>query len=334
MVGEGADESDGNDDPRSFKNKSVGQRMAIISAGVTMNIIFGFACFVYVYMAHGESRGPAVIDGIEVGSAAWQNGVRSGDVVRQIGSIRHPFFDDFKFQVMNSVQGEKLDLILGPPDVPDDKATHLKIEPQRRDQDQMPIVGVNTPSELKLFPERFKKHALFPVRKESAAAEAQPPFEFGDEILGTTDPAEPDNLEKILPLRPDPRTPDNPDHLDYFEFQKRLRVLAGMKIAVQIRRQKTGQIENLIVPGEFHYVIDGLVMKMGEIVALRYSSPAEKAGLQVRDVIEEVQVKDDQNRIIRFSARRSHVPSNGTERALDPARLPYELSNGQAPNRE
>src|SRR5262249_6464362 len=51
MVGEGTDSDDERDDPRSFKNKSVWQRMAIISAGVIMNVIFGFACFVYVYMS-------------------------------------------------------------------------------------------------------------------------------------------------------------------------------------------------------------------------------------------------------------------------------------------
>src|SRR5207302_5302805 len=54
MVGEGAESEEDENDPRSFKNKSVGQRMAIISAGVTMNLIFGFACFVFVYMTHGE----------------------------------------------------------------------------------------------------------------------------------------------------------------------------------------------------------------------------------------------------------------------------------------
>jgi len=39
-------------DPRSFKNKSVGQRMAIISAGVVMNVILGCVCFVIAYGAY------------------------------------------------------------------------------------------------------------------------------------------------------------------------------------------------------------------------------------------------------------------------------------------
>ena len=332
MVGEGADESDGNDDPRSFKNKSVGQRMAIISAGVTMNIIFGFACFVYVYMTHGEKRLPAVIDTTEVGSVAWQNGIHSGDVVHQIGSKRDPYWEDFLFQVMNSVKGEKLDLVLGPPDVPEQSLAHLKVEPQRRDGDVKPIVGVNHPHDLKLYPEKFKKYTDLPVHKESAAAEAQPPFEFGDEIVATTDPAQPDNLERVLPLPPDPRTPDNPEHLDYFEFQKRLGLLAGKKMVIQVRREKSAQIENLVVPPEFQYTIPGLVMEIGEVVALRYNSPAEKSGVEVHDVIEQVLVTDDQNRTTRYAMAQPRKAAAGTttEEGLDPPRLPYQLSKWAA----
>src|SRR5229473_2746260 len=49
MVGEGNESEEyGEDYPRSFKNKPVGQRMAIISAGVIMNVIFGFLCFIVV----------------------------------------------------------------------------------------------------------------------------------------------------------------------------------------------------------------------------------------------------------------------------------------------
>src|SRR5262249_57439653 len=44
MVGEGAEGDEEDDDPRSFKNKSVWQRMAIISAGGVMNVALGFVC--------------------------------------------------------------------------------------------------------------------------------------------------------------------------------------------------------------------------------------------------------------------------------------------------
>ena len=70
MVGEGpeADEDEGY--PRSFKNKTVGQRMIIISAGVIMNVLFGCICFVLVYRYRGVERPPAVIASIDAGSAS------------------------------------------------------------------------------------------------------------------------------------------------------------------------------------------------------------------------------------------------------------------------
>jgi regulator of sigma E protease len=325
MVGEGAYEGE-DDDPRSFRNKSVGQRMAIISAGVVMNLIFGFASYVFVYMTHGETRIPAVIDVVEVGSAAWENGVRTGDVVHQIGSKKDPYFDDFMYEVMNSTKGEKLDLVLGPPNVSDSELRHLKVEPRRRDSDTKPIVGVNSPPELKLFPESLKKYRPFPIRKESAAAEANPPFDFGDEIVGTTDPADPDNLDRILPLPPDPRTPDNPQHLDYFEYHRRMQLLADKKVVLQVRRAKTSQLEDITVPVESHYVIDGLLMEMGEIVAVRHDSPAEKAAIQINDVIEEVQLPFSQSRTVRYASN-SQKPVTGMEnKPLDPTRLPFELN--------
>src|SRR5205807_1614075 len=65
MVGEGPEADEEEDYPRSFKNKTVGQRMLIISAGVIMNVLFGFLCFVLVYRYHGVSRPPAVMGRIE-----------------------------------------------------------------------------------------------------------------------------------------------------------------------------------------------------------------------------------------------------------------------------
>jgi len=56
MLGEGTESEEEDDNPRSFKNKSVWQRMAIISAGVIMNVLLGFVCFIFVYETHGVER--------------------------------------------------------------------------------------------------------------------------------------------------------------------------------------------------------------------------------------------------------------------------------------
>src|SRR5581483_1069498 len=78
MVGEGGESDEGDDAPRAFKDKTVWQRMAIISAGVTMNIILGLVCFVIVYMMHGVERPAGIVGTVDAGSPAWQKGVPSG----------------------------------------------------------------------------------------------------------------------------------------------------------------------------------------------------------------------------------------------------------------
>ena len=56
MVGEGGENDEEDTDPRSYKNKTVGQRMAIISAGVIMNIILACVLFMIVFMIGMEER--------------------------------------------------------------------------------------------------------------------------------------------------------------------------------------------------------------------------------------------------------------------------------------
>src|SRR5262249_18557568 len=99
MLGEGAESEEEDDNPRSFKNKSVWQRMAIISAGVLMNVIFGFLCFIFVYDTHGVERPVCSVGLVDIGSPAWIKGIPSGAIIDQIGDTRSPFFDDLRFEV-------------------------------------------------------------------------------------------------------------------------------------------------------------------------------------------------------------------------------------------
>ena len=71
-------------DPRSYMAKSVPQRMAIISAGVIMNLITAvlFAAMAYKM---GLRNTPAVVGRTMPGDSAWQAGVRPGDHMVQLG---------------------------------------------------------------------------------------------------------------------------------------------------------------------------------------------------------------------------------------------------------
>ncbi|MCU0914112.1 MAG: site-2 protease family protein [Planctomycetes bacterium] len=70
-------------DPRSFANKSVGIRAAVIAAGVTFNVISAALIFMVVFLV-GIHLPPAVVGDVTPRSPAAQAGLRPGDEVLKI----------------------------------------------------------------------------------------------------------------------------------------------------------------------------------------------------------------------------------------------------------
>ncbi|MGC8624487.1 MAG: site-2 protease family protein, partial [Phycisphaerae bacterium] len=100
------------DDPASFGKKPIWQRMIIISAGVTMNIIFAIIVFAIVFRL-GLKVQPAVIGGVAYDSPAQKAGLHVGD---QIISINHRKtrgfleFPDLRMAAALSSRGQPLSL--------------------------------------------------------------------------------------------------------------------------------------------------------------------------------------------------------------------------------
>jgi len=67
-----------NDNPRSFANKPVGIRIAVISAGVTFNVISAIIIFMTVFLV-GIELPPPVVGGIRSNSPAARAGLEPGD---------------------------------------------------------------------------------------------------------------------------------------------------------------------------------------------------------------------------------------------------------------
>ncbi len=67
-----------NDDPRSFANKPVGIRIAVISAGVTFNVISAIIIFMTVFLL-GIELPPPVVGAIRSNSPAARAGLEPGD---------------------------------------------------------------------------------------------------------------------------------------------------------------------------------------------------------------------------------------------------------------
>jgi regulator of sigma E protease len=329
MVGQvdGSEEADETDtDPRSYRNKTVGQRMAIISAGVVMNVILAFICFSLVFQVHGKERIAGVVAGTDAGSPAWVKGIPTGAVLLQIGDIKNPYFDDLRNVVVGSYEGEQLPLVYTVPGAKE--PTALTIEPRRDREDKrpggLPMIGIGYPFLARLESQRFlRKDFDHPAWFNTAAERATPPFEFGDDIVATSDPDDPTQLK---PLPEDPRQPGS-GRRDYFELQRRMQLLAGKEMAFEVLRDSARV--KITVPPAFHVTL-GVRMLMGQITAVREDGPGWgkvqpfDAGQNVKgDIIEKVEVKDASGKVLTFAGE-----------TLDPLRLSNQLRNWAATIRD
>lgn len=334
MVGQvdGDESADGSeDDPRSYRNKTVLQRMAIISAGVIMNVILAVVCFVLVFQGPGKDRPAGVINSVEAGSAAFVHGLRTGAEILQVGDVKRPNFEELMIEVVATGHGQKI--FIETRQAGDPRAAEYEIEPRLSRTNTRPMLGISPPfcptlKKQRLLPRTF----AYPVYRESAADHAQPAFQFEDQIIATSDP---DNPKKIKDLPPDPRKP-NSKQRDYFEFARRMKRLASQEVVIRVERRcadsadKT-EVVDIRVPPAWHHTF-GVRMKMGEITSLRLASPADKAGVQARnkdtnlqgDIILGVEAKRPDGTWLRLGDRKPLKPLPASK-PLDPLRLPFEL---------
>lgn len=330
MLGEGSESEEGEDDPRSFKNKGVGQRMLIISAGVIMNILFAAAGFIGIYMGPGIDRVSGVIGQIDPGSPAWQAGLRSGSVIESVGSLQRPYFDQIKTTIALSGRGEQIPVSF---QMPNGKLADTVLEPRFAQDPGQKFIGFQPARSTVVWASpRLKVPAYWPG---TAASLVAPALQNEDRIVATTDPARPDG--PLLPLPSDPRS-EELQAKDFFELHKRLTDLAGQPIQIQVERKDPNQpnatpkLMTATVPPAFARDL-GLVMRMGSVAAVRHKSPAESGGVKPSssgdeggDRIERVEVTNADGTVTRFSNVRLPQTAVGVvERPLDPVRLPFEL---------
>ncbi len=270
MVGEGdgADGEEAEDDPRSFRKKSVGQRMLIISAGVIMNIILGMACFVAVYL-HGVQEKPGAVGYVESGGAAWRAGMRTDDRITKIDTRNNPYFDDIRPIVMGSQQDEKVDIKWERNGKEWEPEKDKFVSPLRDEGQRFPQLGISPPSRLVLMTAP-KRSGFTPVMPGTPAAEADPKFQPGDRIVAmSSDPANP---ATVTPVE------------TYTEYHKRLVLFAGKDITLHmLRADAKADAEPVVSTLKPTYRRDlGIRMRMGEVVALRRGGSAALAGVVER----------------------------------------------------
>ena len=89
LFGEQEAEAEGSKNPRAFFNKSKKQRIAVILAGVFMNMVLAVVCFSAIYSINGipEEVNYIVVDGIAPNSPAQLAGLQTGDKVLSIDGL-------------------------------------------------------------------------------------------------------------------------------------------------------------------------------------------------------------------------------------------------------
>lgn len=158
-------------DPRSYMAKSVPQRMAIISAGVIMNVIFAFI-FAVVAFKVGVPYNPSIVSRTAPGTPAWKADIRPGDYVAQIADVKEPSFDELRENVMLA------DMEGGVPFVIKRGSDTLNLNLFPKQGKGIPGVGMASAVSLRIPQE--KDEAFLKVLSE---VNATPPLMPGDEVV-------------------------------------------------------------------------------------------------------------------------------------------------------
>jgi regulator of sigma E protease len=238
--------------PRSYMAKPVIQRMAIISAGVTMNIITG-VMFYAVAFGHGIETLPARVGSVVPGFPAWtQGGLQPGDRITSIDGRSTTTFDDINRAIALSsgpitVRGTHVD----------DKTFELQLEPNMSDGRRM--IGVTPELSLKIF--KSKDPAEATSDPGSPAAAATPPLEPGDRIVSI----------------------DGQSVTDFSQLRQSLIDHRAKPVVLQVARESGHPVDVTVPPQRFRQL--GLTMDVGKITGIVKDSPAEKNGIQLGDKI-------------------------------------------------
>lgn len=245
-------------DPRSYMAQSVPKRMAIISAGVIMNVIFAFI-MASIAFALGVPEAPCIVGGTMVGGAAWRANLELGDKVTQIGNVKNPRFRDLQTGVtLGDVENGIPFTILRV----DGQVEQIVLHPDLI-LGKLPMIGVTGAAKPQLA-DRPGSPATVP---HSPAAEADPKFKPGDTIVQINQ----------MPTE------------SYRELDQALAQLADQPVDVTVERvapEINQPPEKLVIKVEPAALSDfGIIMPLGSITAVQKNSPAEKAGLQVGDRI-------------------------------------------------
>ncbi|NNJ28112.1 site-2 protease family protein [Alienimonas chondri] len=272
------------EDPRSYSAKPVWQRMAIISAGVIMNLLTAVLFFA-IALWMGLYASPSIIGRVTTGGPAWTAGVESGDKLTRVNDSSVRTFTDLGLATALSrgdtlpmsgyrADGTRLEVEL----IPDDSGTRrtaglaptLGLTMGAVSKDDASVVGVGTPAEA-VGDKLQTGDVLIAARvlPEQSDADAEP--------------------DADADLDADAALPTNPMPLEQFkDYLNVVGPYVDRPIEFTVRRPNADDPD--ADPEEFTVTVGpmavrtfGLRVTAQPIAAIQAGSPAEAAGLRVGD---------------------------------------------------
>ena len=124
------------DDPRSYSNKSPLQKIAILLAGVTMNIIIALLVVILAYFISGVPS--TTLGGITPDSPAEAAGLQAGDKIITIDGTDIRTWNELIATIDEYHEGDKMDIVFKR----DGETREVFLVPEFDEQEQRYMVGV------------------------------------------------------------------------------------------------------------------------------------------------------------------------------------------------
>lgn len=285
--------------PDSYLSKSVPQRMAIISAGVFMNIIFAIICAAGAALI-GTPETSAKIGYVAPGSPAWTAGLQAGDQIVKINDDEKPIFSSILVACMD---GEEVDFGVLKAGAAD--PVTIPITPRSEKGALTPMIGVGPSPSLNLAETKTNQPFFVSLDKDEASKTIRKlgALKGGEKLLSIngveiTSPADYIRLCALYIDQPIECV-----------FAPTYAQRGGERLIDESKDPITVTLD----PVREHCV--GVRLTMGEIAQIQPGSVAEKCGLIARQYDENGNVTQHGDVILDVD----------NEPVLDPLAFPYQI---------
>ena len=258
-------------DPRSYMAQTVPERMAIISAGVVMNIIFAWI-FATIAFGIGVPYTECHVAYVSPGKPAWMANLRPGDRIVEINGVKQPQFKELQQEVVLGIGDQGVPVVVertGDDGTSKTLKHTLKPHLDESRKQKLPVIGVQMNPSLELAAEK-------PTLPGTAADRLKDQVQPGDRLVAVNGRRISSFSDYLTILS---QQPDRKIDLTFERSKAPLQTASNTEPTQAESEEVTVVVEPNLLKSF------GLVMEMSPITAVQPDSPATRADLRPGDRI-------------------------------------------------